>query len=405
MAVPQYRCILGIMISEQAIDQAERTDTPLAVPEDEFCRRLCRLGPTIGLLVYLFDASSRISEGAITGCTLRGNEWAAGSFPFPDVIYDRALSRNAQQYRRRNRLLAELKQLHAFTPLSGGLPGKWDVYAAMQSDEQLTKILPPTYPYEGVEQLAVLEHQHPAGLFLKPSAGTHGKGVLRIRRRSGGWELEGRDTANQPIGERFAEWHAASHFIARFIRTSTYIIQPYLQLLDEEGCAFDVRALIQKDEHGKWCFTGAALRKGTPGSVTANLSGGGKAVSALDALSDRFGPDSASKLLARIRRISERAAPYLEQHFGRLAELGIDFGIEPDRKLWFLEANSKPGRLSMNTDKKLAHLSLLRPLQYALLLAARRKPMLSFHPQPLQHRDAVKAAQRIQRRYVQEVHP
>ena len=66
------------MISEQAIDQAERTDTPLAVPEDEFCRGLCQLGVDRRLLVYLFDASSRISEGAITGCTLRGNDWGSG---------------------------------------------------------------------------------------------------------------------------------------------------------------------------------------------------------------------------------------------------------------------------------------------------------------------------------------
>ncbi|MFC5647616.1 YheC/YheD family protein [Paenibacillus solisilvae] len=403
--MPSYRCILGIMVSDQAISPAGRTDAPLIMPEDAFCRGLCRLGRTLGLLVYLFDGSSHISGGAITGFSLRANDWSAGSFPLPDVVYDRTLSRNAEQYKRRNRKLAELKELHPFTPLSGGLPGKWDVYAAMQTDEELTKSLPATYRYDGPEQLHALMHHYPKGLFIKPSAGMHGKGALRIRSDLKGYELDGRNAANQPISRRFAEPQDASDFIARFIRSTVYIIQPYLELSDEEGRAFDVRALIQKDDRGVWVYTGSALREGQQGSVTANLCGGGKAVNAEESLVDRFGLAAASKLLARIRRICERAAPQLEQHFGRLAELGFDFGIEQSGKLWLLEVNAKPGRLSMNTDKKLAQIALRRPLQYAILLASRRKPMFHSESQPIQRHNTAKAAQRIQRRYVQEVHP
>ncbi|BBH21494.1 hypothetical protein Back11_28390 [Paenibacillus baekrokdamisoli] len=406
MAVSQFRFILGIMISEQPTRSAEYAEAPLAMPEDAFCRGLCQLGRTLGILVFLFDTTSSFNAAQITGYSLRKGVWSRGSFPLPDVVYDRSLHRSSAQYSRHRKMLDELKEVHSFFPFSSTLPGKWEVYTAIRDNEQLAASLPPTYLYEDEDQLALLELQHPTGLFLKPSAGTHGKGAIRLRRYPGGWEIDGRSRSNELIHEQFTNWNTAARFLARFVHTSTSIIQPYLQLTDMNGNAFDIRALIQKDDRSRWLFTGAALREGSQGSVTSNLSGGGHAEAALEALTERFGFDVASRLLAKVRRISEKVAPLLEQHFGRLAELGLDFGVEPSGKLWLLEANAKPGRLSMNTDKRAARLALLRPLQYATLLAARRSPMLFNNDSSLlQHRDAAKAAKRIQRRYVQEVHP
>ncbi|QHT60116.1 YheC/YheD family protein [Paenibacillus lycopersici] len=398
MAEPAPSGILGIMISQRQPDgsgESESERSPLVMPEESFCRRLCAYGQSIGMLVFLFYASqaAAAAEGWMRGFRLAEGEWRAGRFPLPDVVYDRALPVSAAQARHAKEALRRLMQRKRYVPLNGSLPGKLDVYDAMRHDPALTRQLPDTRRYEGARQLAELLAHAPKGLFLKPSAGSHGKGALRLLPLADGWQIDGRDRHNRPFsrGFRNGEWAALCGWVGRFASAAPYLVQPCLQLTDDEGRSFDVRALIQKDGRGRWSFTGAAVRRGGQGSVTANLHGGGSAVPAAAALSARFGEAAAGKLLADIRGVSEISAACLEARFGRFAELGLDFGIEPDGRLWLLEANAKPGRQSFDGDVLAAGLAVRRPLDYAKLLAAGKQPAFP--------------STRIQRRYIQEVHP
>src|SRR6185437_14941778 len=113
---------------------------------------------------------------------------------------------------------------------------------------------------------------------------------------------------------------------------------------------------------------------------------------------EQFGSAAAAKLLARMRRIGERAAVCLEHRFGRFAELGFDFGVEPGGRLWLLEANAKPGRQSLAGDEQAARNAVLRPLRYALLLGAGHSPIIKTDiPRLFKHYEAVpvKADDRI----------
>ncbi|NBD26090.1 YheC/YheD family endospore coat-associated protein [Paenibacillus glycinis] len=393
MAEPARSGILGIMISRRQAEGAGLSGPPRAMPEDDFCRRLCAYGHTIGMLVFLFCASEAAAADSerIAGYRLQGDEWQAGSFPLPDVVYDRALPSSSAQARSFHEALNRLSRRKRYTLLNGSLPGKLDVYHALQQEPGLRRWLPETQPYEGAARLEALLERHPAGLFLKPSAGMHGKGALRLLADGDGWRIDGRDRHNRPLARRFADGSALGRWIDRFASAAPYLVQPCLELTDGEGRSFDVRALMQKDGEGRWRFTGAAVRRGSPGSVTANLHGGGTAVQAEEAFKTRYGDDGAATLVQRIRGASERYAAALEQHFGRLAELGLDFGLEPHGRLWLLEANAKPGRQSFDSDAETAELAVRRPIDYAMLLASRQRP--------------VYPSTRIQRRYIQEVHP
>ncbi|QHW30643.1 YheC/YheD family protein [Paenibacillus rhizovicinus] len=393
MAEPAQSGILGILISQRQPDRAgESGASPLFMPEDDFCRRLCAYGQSIGMLVYLFCASQAAAATEwIRGYRLADGSWLDGRFPLPDVVYDRALPVSGAQARLTREALKTLMQRKRYVLLNGSLPGKLDVYRAMQHDDGLLRWLPDTQSYEGERQLAKLLERYPQGLFLKPSAGSHGKGALRLLRLEQSWQIDGRDRHNRPLAKQFRDWSALCGWIGRFASAAPYVVQPCLKLTDDEGRSFDVRALIQKDGRGRWSFTGAAVRVGGHGSVTANLHGGGSARIAADALNARFGEAIAAELLERIRSVSERSAGCLETHFGRMAELGLDFGIEPDGRLWLLEANAKPGRQSFDGDADAAERAVRRPLDYAQLLAAGQRPVFP--------------STRIQRRYIQEVHP
>ncbi|MBM7565408.1 YheC/YheD family protein [Paenibacillus sacheonensis] len=398
MAEPARSGILGILISERQFEDSgdgKSEGSSLVMPEDEFCRRLCAYGHTIGMLVFLFFASqaAAASSHRMRGYRLRNGRWLEASFPLPDVVYDRAMPASGAQAARFREALSTLKRRKPYALLNGSLPGKLDVYRAMQLDDALLPELPDTRLLEGAQQLSRLLDRYPAGLFLKPSAGSHGKGALRLLRNqdSDGWQLDGRDRLNRPLSLRFKGWNALSGWLERFTAAVPYLVQPCLNLTDEEDRPFDVRALIQKDERGRWAFTGAAVRRGNRGSVTSNLHGGGTALKAEDVLRARFGDEVSAKVLDRVRSASERSAVCLEQHFGRLAELGLDYGLEPHGRLWLLEANAKPGRQSFDGDHAAAGTAVRRPLDYAKLLAAGQRPVFP--------------STRIQRRYIQEVHP
>ncbi|WP_308638677.1 YheC/YheD family endospore coat-associated protein [Paenibacillus silvisoli] len=392
MAELQHNGSLGIMISELGSPRLGE-DGPPAMPEDSFCRQLVRYGQSLGLFVYLFCATHVVAAQArsMKGYVLKQGEWQLDNCPLPDVLYDRSLPKSAAQHRDGRTALAELKKRKPYMLLNGSLPGKLEVYQGLERDMELSPWLPATYRYEGAAGLGPLLQQHPEGLFLKPAAGSHGKGAFRLVRNVDGWRVDGRDRQNRMLAQTFAGWSEAGRWMDRFASGVTYIVQPYLDLTGKDGCSFDVRVLIQKDDSEKWAFTGAAVRTGQPGSVTSNLHGGGSAQSAIEALSIRYEGETAGRLLGRIRWISERAAAALETRFGRLAELGIDYGIEPDGRIWLLEANAKPGRKSLDGDERAARLAVERPIRYAMKLATRKQTLF-----PLS---------RNQRRSIQEVHP
>lgn len=74
------------------------------------------------------------------------------------------------------------------------------------------------------------------------------------------------------------------------------------------------------------------------------------------------------KLLHRSRLILQA----LETGFGRFSELGLDYGIERSGRLWFLEANAKPGRAAMaHISENAAQLAISTPVAYAKFILER----------------------------------
>lgn len=65
----------------------------------------------------------------------------------------------------------------------------------------------------------------------------------------------------------------------------------------------------------------------------------------------------------------------LEERYGRLGELGIDYGIDRSGNIWLLEVNSRPGRASFfqTRQPKCAFRSVNRPLEYARYLMTHSK--------------------------------
>lgn len=338
--------------------QCEGTGT-LPFAEAEYCRKLCIAGRKHGIRVIVFSPLwIHWGDCTVHAFVYEKSGWERRTFPLPRLAYDRCSYSNPQQYRKTKAAIIRMKQLANVTLLGIGLRGKWDIYRSMRKDSSLSPILPPTWLFAGTSSLAALLNRYHGGLFLKPHGGTHGKSTLHVRYRDndkektdsisaalpGTLELRGRDDDNHPIQHSFSRPQEGFAWIEQFVGKRRFVIQPYLSLVTQEGEPFDVRVLMQKNGNGRWVLTGMAARVGQPDSVTSNLHGGGRAVSVIPFLESQFEPNHVHRLIEQLSTYSEYIPPLLEAQYGRISEIGLDYGIDRKARPWLLEVNSKPGR-------------------------------------------------------------
>ncbi|WP_051251202.1 YheC/YheD family protein [Paenibacillus harenae] len=380
-----------------------------ALPEPRFCRALSLAAGPLGIDVYVFAADGYHAEsGTLHAYRYQHNGWSRQAAPLPDIVYDRCFYTETAQRISCLRMLDSMSARKPHVLLNGSLPAKLAVYASLKDDPMLKEHLPESESCESAEQLLKLLPRHKRGIVLKPSAGMQGRGLMHIKRCPHNLSLlvRGRTGRNRHFSRTFADDRTFAGWIESRITRHSYFIQPYLELSGEDGKPFDVRVLMQKDGTGRWASSGTAVRCGQAGSLTSNLHGGGGAGRADSLLAAKFGKIESERLIEQIHTISKQTAERLESRFGRFAELGLDYGIEPDGRLWLLEANSKPGRSAFRSisDKKAEMLSIERPLLYARFLSNRLYPSFAANESVNGRQSDVKITNPIRPFNVQEVH-
>jgi glutathione synthase/RimK-type ligase-like ATP-grasp enzyme len=353
--------ILGVLVCERP------GNPPFA--ESNFLRKLIRYGNQAGLKVFAFDPGTwQASDNTVLGWTLTQEEhWRQDRYPVPEWVYDRAWPQDEDAGWRFRLNLNQLAASCKIRYLNGKLPDKWRVYSVLSRYDDIKPYLPPTELYQGETSLMEILEKGGKKLFLKPASGSQGRRTAAVfPGEDGTVRICGRSGRNKSVSLLLPNARQAARTLHRWIGHRTYIMQPFLELTGPSGEPFDIRVLVQKNGRGLWAVTGAAARCGNPGTVTANLHGGGTASPAESKLLQLYGPHRAKAIMKEIRRITIRILRRLEQHFGRFCELGLDFGLSPHGRVWFLEANSKPGRCAMAAvSNAAADKAAARPILYA----------------------------------------
>ncbi|NEU63275.1 YheC/YheD family protein [Paenibacillus sp. ALJ109b] len=340
--------------------------------DELFCRRLSLESHRYGLNIIVLTVSNNPSVSGLTqGYVFDRGEWNIVPLPAVDLIMDRCLLPLPRTVKQQLQQLASSGNGDPARYWSSSLPGKWKVYRALSTDVRLRALLTPTTLLKSNTLWEQWLERWPKGIFFKPVSGTHGKDTFRLYREDHhtSWIMEGRNTRNELIHRTFEHRQDVSAWLDSHKAGKKMILQPYLEL-SHRGRPFDIRALVQKNGRGHWSLTGCMVREGPAGSLTSNLHGGGKAYPVHPYLLERYGSKQSSALLDTIRQAAARIPPLLESRFGRLAELGLDFGADVQGRLWLLEVNSRPGRSSFAEagDPRMHSLTYARPLAYARYL-------------------------------------
>lgn len=345
-----------------------------------FYRSLCIAGRRSGLMVFVFTPLGiDWSRKQVTGYAYDPDhkQWMCRTFPLPSVVYDRCFFTERHQYAAYRAAMRRLDEHPSVRLLGCGLKDKWTVQQLLEQDERFGIYLPRTERLRGMRTVADWLREC-REVILKPQSGSQGRGVLLVRSRplsaagtvntaEPAFTVRGRDKRNRAFERDFADKAALLEWLRRFVARRSYLLQQYLPLQTQDGEAYDVRVLAQKNDTGRWQLTGMAVRRGRDGSLTSNLHGGGTAEPAAPFLAREFGREAAEELLRKLTRLSEELPIALESYHGRLVELGIDYGVDRDGNLWILEVNSKPGRsiFTYLQDDQAKCAALANPLHYA----------------------------------------
>ncbi|HSW10906.1 MAG TPA: YheC/YheD family protein [Bacillota bacterium] len=325
-------------------------------PHTPLVRAVARRANAAGVVAYAFRPDDiRWADGTVYGRYRQTGIWQRGRFPLPDVVYDR-ISCRAHEARpevaqARSALKAQLPGRY-FPP---GFLGKLAVHSTLAGVAGLARHLPATAPFtpEAIVRMLGAYRQ----VYLKPDDGSRGRGILRLAR------LSGSGVHYRYAGGAGGRERSLADFLAgrgKVLADRPYLVQQGIAAATFGRRPFDVRVLLQRDGANRWRITRSYARVAGPGRVVANVSRGGTALGLARAVRKRSVRQS-------IRTVARRVPSALESALGEpLGELGVDLAVTRGGRVFILEVNAKPYRMTWGWG---SGPTFRYPLAYARYLA------------------------------------
>ncbi|MEW5785845.1 MAG: YheC/YheD family protein [Bacillota bacterium] len=293
--------------------------------------------------------------------------WLNQYFTFPDVLY---LRDGVPEHRKKElqRFLSATKAIN--TRKVNNLPAfnKWDVHQVLCSDRRIKLYLPETRLYRRYGGDLVPMLQHYGRVYLKACRGRQGRQVMQITRLPNGYYEFSYFVRN--LTSRRVPLNSLYQVIHDFFGGKDFIIQEPIDLIEIDGMKVDLRSEVQRNGRGDLEIVAVPVRVGRKNSpITTH------------ALSYRFEDfffDQMHYSEAALESLEKRIHHFLfsvyesiEKYYGPFGEMGIDLGLDKNGKLWFIECNSQPAKVSLiNAYNEITVTkAFTNPLEYALYIA------------------------------------
>ncbi|AKL95358.1 endospore coat-associated protein YheD [Clostridium aceticum] len=271
------------------------------------------------------------------------NVWTKSSYPLPKTIYDRCFGEQGRKnaYTLRKTIADKGLSIKLFNEVIKVC--KRDTYEHLVNYPQINKHLPIFAPYS-VKNLIQFINDFKS-VYIKPDKLYKGKGVMKVTRKKGNFLIAFREEdANNKIFCK--DCHSmVQQLTSLLFENQKYVLQAPIQLATFLGNRFDIRVMLQKKEPLTWEVTGINARIASEGSVITGPRSGGKVLKIKDVLAMSF-PGREHEIIEQIELLSIKIGYKMEEKYGFLGELGIDLGIDVNGKVWLIEVNGRPLKVS-----------------------------------------------------------
>lgn len=300
--------------------------------------------------------------------------WSRRRVPLPDVVYNRLASRSHDVSAPIEQLKLKLSRRN-IPIFNWSFFNKWDVYRLLEHEKEAFKYVPESAINPTPEKLQEMLERH-RFIYLKPTAGSLGKGIYRITHSQGKGYFARFRSNGKNILLRFAKFSGLIKMLGVTRgRLRNYVAQQGVRLIEIDSSPLDFRFHLVRNDANEWVVAGIGAKKAGRGSVTTHIKNGGTLMTPQQALSRVFGSKS-GEILERMKDTTIKLAEAIQDNYKHhIGELGFDIGIDTNENIWMFEANSKPGRSIFKhpalKEEGKATLDLLH--QHCLYLAKFRK--------------------------------
>lgn len=331
--------LIGILVSRY---RKENPRNPFGVftPFLNEITDVCRRNGGVACAIRLDDVNW--TNETVRGLVRRKGTWHALTLPLPQCIHNRLISRAAEKSDTVNLWIQRCKEKQ-IPFFNERFLNKWHVHQALQEEAAALRYLPETMRYHGHQDLREMLRHH-CTVYAKPTNGSMGRGIYRIRKREEGYKLT-TATASGSSSKSYSDLMALHRALQKKIKGKSYLLQQGLELIGRNGKPTDFRVLVQKNRRGEWSVSSLVARLGQ-NKVVSNIARGGSMTSAAQALRI-CGPKRSAPFPTRtsLKQAALHLAQLLEQTIpGHFAEFGIDLGVDVRGRIWLLEVNSKPSK-------------------------------------------------------------
>lgn len=322
-------------------------------------RDLLRAGRREHKFVYVLPAGQVTAAMWWRGYVRVGNgKWISLPCPHPESVYNRIPTRFLERLPVVGNARARLRtlQIPMFNPAYFNKAELYQVIAASRA----ARYLPETATTLDSRRLRDLLSRH-RGVYLKPSGGSVGHGMMLAERMAGGYRLSVMKSAS-------CQTYESSHFeglwadIVRQRLGGNYVLQAAIPLIEWGGRPCDFRVLLQK-HNGQWEVTGTGVRVAGKGAITTHVPNGGYIAAAGPVIDKWFGARAVIIEQSLADATLELANAVDRQYNGGLGEMSIDIGIDRQGDIWFFEANAKPMKFDEPDIRRRALLGVLAHLE------------------------------------------
>ncbi|MFB5660322.1 YheC/YheD family protein [Alteribacillus sp. HJP-4] len=270
--------------------------------------------------------------------------WKSAIYHYPDFIYRRGgISRKDKA---KYRIFMNQCKKQRTVLLNPSTLGNWMVYNHFNSVGSLKDYLLETVLYEKPEDLYNMLTRHRC-LYLKGVTGRKGKNVIRLEQREdNNYYLKHYEAGIKKIHyKQFNDEEEMVSFIQQFYKGKKFMIQEAIDLLEVNNRGIDLRAELYRNTGGEISICGISARMGiknSPITTHAEAIPVEKLYEAIN-LSSKEIEDIQNKMEQFLYKVYRAT----EEKFGKFVEIGIDFAIDRNMNIKFIECNSQSTKVSL----------------------------------------------------------
>ncbi|MBO1510275.1 YheC/YheD family protein [Metabacillus bambusae] len=351
---------IGVLLTERTYQSIKKGTPPRSITFYEEVAILNKLS-------IVYTCPSQINDIYVeTGLVYDANlkTFHEKSCPLPSIFYNRSSFNNSKSIKKVSSLIQTNIVVFNALPFRNG---KHKINNILQGYETINKHLPKTAMTSESSLIKMMKKY--SMLILKPCHSSKGKGIMSLEEVNQNQWLLIYQTKNGNMKE-IGEKQQIVKLIMKKINGKKYIIQEKIKLSTLNDRPFDIRVILQKNDLGEWSVTGMLGKLAAIEEFVTNVGHRGE-FDLLESYLMKHPSLSSSSVILQLEQLSKLIAQKLEKHCYLLGDLGFDFGVTNEGKIYFIECNFRSQYNVLKSKEYLYYLwkqTHTQPILYAKFL-------------------------------------